>query len=58
VGALTPSRREKFRQRHAEEGWMYGSHYSSPSVVMLFLMRRLPDAFLHLQSGRFGAPDR
>eukprot|EP01049_Picozoa_sp_SAG25_P005492 SAG25_NODE_379_length_8822_cov_7.896366_1_plen_131_part_00 len=37
---------------------MYGSHYSSPSVVMLYLLRRIPDCFLHLQSGRFGAPDR
>ena len=37
---------------------MYGLHHSSPSTVMLFLLRRTPDAFLHLQSGRFGAPDR
>ena len=37
---------------------MYGSHYSSPSTVMLFLLRRIPDALLHLQSGRFDAPDR
>ena len=27
---------------------MYGSHYSSPSTVMLFLLRRIPDALLHL----------
>ena len=58
VGALTPERLAVFRQRHEDEGWMYGSHYSSPSTVMLFLLRRTPDAFLHLQSGRFGAPDR
>jgi hypothetical protein len=58
VGALTPERLKKFWRRHEEEGWMYGSHYSSPSTVMLFLLRRIPDAFLHLQSGRFGASDR
>lgn len=58
VGALTPERLEKFWSRQSEEGWMYGSHYSSPSTVMLFLLRRIPDGFLHLQSGRFGASDR
>ena len=58
VGALTAERLAVFMERHEEEGWMYGSHYSSPSTVMLFLLRRTPDAFLHLQSGKFGAPDR
>ena len=58
VGALTAERLAIFMERHEEEGWMYGSHYSSPSTVMLFLLRRTPDAFLHLQSGKFGASDR
>ena len=49
MGALSPARLEKFVERCNEEGWMYGSHYSSPSVVMLFLLRQIPDAVLHLQ---------
>ena len=49
IGALTPERLEKFRKRWTEEGWMYGSHYSNPAVVQLFLLRRIPDAFLHFQ---------
>ena len=55
---LYPRCRPALRQWHEDEGWMYGLHHSSPSTVMLFLLRRTPDAFLHLQFGRFGAPDR
>ena len=39
-------------------GFLYGSHYSSPTVVKHFLLRSLPDATLQLQSGKWDKPDR
>lgn len=42
------------------EKFLYGSHYSSPGVVLHYLIRQEPYTSMHiaLQSGRFDCPDR
>jgi hypothetical protein len=67
VGALNPDRLacliERFNELDGfpeEEKFLYGSHYSSPGVVLHYLVRQEPFTSMHiaLQSGRFDCPDR
>ena len=67
VGALNPDRLLQLLERYhdldglsEEERFLYGSHYSSPGVVLHFLLRQEPftTMAIELQSGRFDCPDR
>lgn len=63
VGALDEERLNIMKDRMGddpEEHYLYGSFYSSPAVVMGFLIRMEPFTSLHieLQSGRFDHKDR
>mmetsp|Transcript_11727 Transcript_11727/g.21928 ORF Transcript_11727/g.21928 Transcript_11727/m.21928 type:complete len:2939 (+) Transcript_11727:68-8884(+) len=67
IGALNPQRLMQLLQRFHdldglpdEERFLYGSHYSSPGVVLHFLLRQEPftSMAIELQSGRFDCPDR
>jgi hypothetical protein len=43
-----------------EEKFLYGSHYSSPGLILHFLIRQEPftSMAIDLQSGKFDCPDR
>lgn len=67
VGALNPDRLASLIERFNEldgfpekEKFLYGSHYSSPGVVLHYMVRQEPFTSMHisLQSGRFDCPDR
>ena len=69
VGALNPNRLAQLLERYNEleqfgfsenERFLYGSHYSSPGMVLHFLIRQEPftSMAIDLQSGRFDCPDR
>jgi factor associated with neutral sphingomyelinase activation len=69
VGALNEERLAYFKARYdamprgdEAEGmpppFLYGSHYSTPGYVLYFLVRKVPEYMLCLQSGKFDAPDR
>ena len=67
VGALNSERLLQLLERYhdldglpEEERFLYGSHYSSPGVVLHFLLRQEPftTMAIELQSGRFDCPDR
>lgn len=67
VGALNPDRLAALIERYnnldgfpEEEKFLYGSHYSSPGVVLHYLIRQEPftTMAIELQSGRFDCPDR
>jgi hypothetical protein len=69
MGALNPDRLALLLERYnelesfgfsPEEKFLYGSHYSSPGIVLHYLLRVEPFATLAilLQSGRFDCPDR
>jgi hypothetical protein len=69
VGALNPDRLAQLLERYSEleqfgfsesEKFLYGSHYSSPGVVLHYLIRQEPftSMAIDLQSGRFDCPDR
>ena len=67
VGALNPDRLAQLIERYnnfdgfpEEEKFLYGSHYSSPGVVLHYLIRQEPftTMAIELQSGRFDCPDR
>jgi len=67
VGALNKDRLSQFIHRYNEldgfpdeEKFLYGSHYSSPGVVLYYLIRQEPftSMSVDLQSGRFDCPDR
>ena len=69
VGALNPNRLAQLLERYneleqfgfsASEKFLYGSHYSSPGVVLHYLIRQEPftSMAVDLQSGRFDCPDR
>lgn len=69
VGALNPDRLAQLLERYSElelfgfteaEKFLYGSHYSSPGIVLHFLIRQEPftTMAIDLQSGRFDCPDR
>lgn len=69
VGALNPDRLAQLLERYSElelfgfseaEKFLYGSHYSSPGIVLHFMIRQEPftSMAIDLQSGRFDCPDR
>ncbi|POM78611.1 Hypothetical protein PHPALM_3843, partial [Phytophthora palmivora] len=69
IGALDEERLEYFKARYemmprGEEAegmpppFLYGTHYSTPGYVLYFLVRKLPEYMLCLQSGKFDAPER
>ena len=66
IGALNPTRLEMLIERYndldgfGDERFLYGSHYSSPGVVLHYLIRQEPftSMAVELQSGRFDVPDR
>ena len=61
VGALDAARLEGYRKRYEEmpePKFLYGTHYSTPGYVLHFILRKAPDLMLHLQRGKFDAPDR
>eukprot|EP00727_Mastigamoeba_balamuthi_P006242 m51a1_g2237 putative wd repeat and fyve domain-containing protein 3 (4017) ;mRNA; f:264190-277056 len=67
MGAITKERAEHFRA-HFENSrldettppYNYGQHYSSPAIVLYYLIRLEPFArhFLDMQGGRWDHPDR
>jgi WD40 repeat protein len=66
IGALNPSRLEALLERFTEmprgvgcePPFLYGTHYSTPGYCLYYLVRSMPEQMLHLQSGKFDAPDR
>jgi len=69
IGALNPNRLAQLLERFKdladfgmpeEERFLYGTHYSSPALVLHFLIRQEPftSMAIELQSGRFDCPDR
>mmetsp|Transcript_555 Transcript_555/g.795 ORF Transcript_555/g.795 Transcript_555/m.795 type:complete len:356 (+) Transcript_555:410-1477(+) len=69
VGALNPDRLAALLERYDDDenfggvgqsAFMYGSLYSSPGIVLYFMVRTEPFATLSIefQSGRFDMPDR
>jgi WD40 repeat protein len=66
MGALNTARldaaRARFRDMPRGEGedppFFWGTHYSTPGYCLHYLVRTLPEHMLHLQSGKFDAPDR
>jgi hypothetical protein len=61
VGALDQARLEAYRKRFIdmpEPKFYYGTHYSTPGYVLHYLVRDAPELMLHLQRGKFDAPDR
>lgn len=68
-GALNPDRLAILIERYQElesfgfsekEKFLYGSHYSSPGLILHFLIRQEPftSMAIDLQSGKFDCPDR
>jgi hypothetical protein len=69
VGALNPDRLAQLLERYNDlelfgfaeaEKFLYGSHYSSPGIVLHYMIRQEPftSMAIDLQSGRFDCPDR
>ena len=69
IGALNPDRLAQLLERYKDlelfgfteaEKFLYGSHYSSPGIVLHYLIRQEPftTMAIELQSGRFDCPDR
>ncbi len=66
VGALDEKRLRDFRERcksfmdPVTPPFLYGSHYSSPGIVIHYLIRQEPYTSMHLklQGNRFDCPDR
>ena len=69
VGAINPDRLAQLLERYKDlelfgfaetEKFLYGSHYSSPGIVLHYLIRQEPftTMAIDLQSGRFDCPDR
>ena len=69
MGAQSEERRQKFVERYEalaslndkeSPPFHYGTHYSSSMIVASYLIRIKPftEAFLELQGGSFGPPDR
>lgn len=53
--------RYETRDEHDNESDMiYGTHYSHSTIILSYMMRLEPYAFLHhqLQGGKFDIPDR
>ena len=56
IGALNVSRLQSFQERMNEmpgEKYLFGTHYSTPSYVIYYLVRQSPEWMLLLQNGRF-----
>ena len=68
IGAINQDRLDGLLERYADmDGFdddmmkfLYGSHYSSPGVVLHYLIRQEPFTrmAINLQGGRFDCPDR
>jgi hypothetical protein len=69
MGAQNPDRLAQLLERYKDlesfgfaenERFLYGSHYSSPGMVLHFMLRQEPftSMAVELQSGRFDCPDR
>jgi hypothetical protein len=69
IGALNADRLAQLLERFRDlelfgfseaERFLYGSHYSSPGIVLHYLIRQEPftTMAIELQSGRFDCPDR
>ena len=66
MGAQADSRSEMFQSRYDEWSdpeipkFHYGTHYSSPGIILSYLIRLAPftEMFLKLQGGRFDIADR
>ena len=67
VGALDPSKHDEIMERYNNSfenvdvpKFMYGSHYSSPGVVLHYLIRQEPFTTMavEFQGGKFDCPDR
>ena len=69
IGALNPDRLSQLLERYKDlelfgfpeaERFLYGSHYSSPGIILHLLIRQEPftTMAIELQSGRFDCPDR
>ncbi len=69
IGALNPDRLSQLLERYKDlelfgfteaEKFLYGSHYSSPGIVLHYMIRQEPftTMAIELQSGRFDCPDR
>lgn len=69
IGALNADRLAQLLERYRDlelfgfteaEKFLYGSHYSSPGIVLHYLIRQEPftTMAIELQSGRFDCPDR
>jgi hypothetical protein len=63
IGALNAVRLERLQESHsiaADGGYLYGFMYSSPAIVIGYLIGLEPFASLHiaLQSGKFDHADR
>lgn len=62
IGALNPTRLEMFMYRYREmpkgtgldAPFIYGTHYSTPGYVLFYLLRKMPEHMLRLQSGKVG----
>ncbi len=67
IGTLNPDRLSTILERYSDQdsfeggqSFMYGSLYSSPGIVLYFMLRTEPFTTLsiELQSGKFDRPDR
>ncbi|KAL4465900.1 hypothetical protein ABPG74_004137 [Tetrahymena malaccensis] len=67
IGALNKHRLQKLRDFYTDillekyknaEGYLYPTHYSSPGLVVYFLIRKIPEFVIKLQNGVFGPTDR
>ncbi len=46
------------QQESTEKAFLYGSMYSTPTIVMYYLIRRAPSFLLRLQQTTFGPKDK
>jgi len=67
IGALNEKRLATFRKRMQDmppemmvhgKPFLYGTHYSTPGYVLYYLVRKVPEYMLRLQSGHFDVADR
>eukprot|EP01061_Rhynchopus_euleeides_P024784 TRINITY_DN3995_c0_g1_i1.p1 TRINITY_DN3995_c0_g1~~TRINITY_DN3995_c0_g1_i1.p1 ORF type:complete len:1137 (+),score=363.54 TRINITY_DN3995_c0_g1_i1:242-3652(+) len=60
IGALDDARLQAFKKRKADssEPYLYGTHYSTPTYVMYYLVREHPEWMLYLHGGKFDNGNR
>ncbi|EGR28693.1 hypothetical protein IMG5_170250, partial [Ichthyophthirius multifiliis] len=67
IGAINKHRLQKlkdfytniYQEKHKNaEGYIYPTHYSSPGLIVYFLIRKIPEFVIKLQNGVFGPSDR